>query len=1191
MKTMLMLRKVFKEIDRKYYSVSSLKKILKFIMILTLTACNPSTTKLGENFLAGIAISLSRSTLNVSNAQVATGDSVTVTLNLKDQNGVSYVSTRPLITFSASGGTSAGTFSNVANLGDGIYTATFTGVTPGSAKTIHAQVDGLTLTSTLPTVQVTTGNYSLLNSVITVSSSTVVSGSTVTATLTAKDISNTQLPDGGLSVSFSLSGGTSSGTWSPVTDNLDGTYTATLTGITAGTASNIHASIGGSTVTSTPPTFTVNFGAATKLAFVQGPTSTASGSTISPNVTVRALDANNNFVSTYGTDIIMSIDTNPSTGTLSGTLTKTPSGGVSTFNDLAIDYYGTGYRLSATSGSLTSAISAAFNITATAVTYDLPFTAITTPVYTTLYTSSSWSLMEFIGDLVRLTPTLQTDDAATTGTMNAGSASGVVMGALTDGLHQGIKLGNGGTCDGSSTNCSELDSTWTPNWSNIVAYWKLNEASGTTGSGSIVDSSPLGTNSGTPAASASLGVSGKLNNALSVNGGINSYVDMGTASSLHGMSSLTVQAWVYIPSGWSPTGTWSAIVDKCCNAVSPGGAIGHVYSLQAASLGSGNIVFLVNTASSGSITVPIANFSNYTGGWHHIVGTYDGTSIKTYFDGVFQNSAASSGTIVTNAARLGIGTRVASNSFGGSSGLGFTGYIDEVAIWNSSLTASQIESIYQRQYSRYAGTFTSRVMNAKSSSSWTTLSWIPTLPFYKELPDYVSSIQNETSTDYTSLVGSTGSTGANDLMTGVVGLWHLNEASGATSVIDDSGSGNNGTPTSVTFGSNGKLSTAASFNGSSSKISIAQTNLPTGNTAFSYSVWIKTTQSTSSGYPSIFSYGTATSANGLFFTLCRDADGNCNPGGTLSGRVMVGPYGSSLGSNVAVNDGFWHHVVATFDGTTYKIFIDGVASGSKNMATNLIHSTTPTIGYAGALSGSAQYFNGSIDEFSIWSRALHANEVKQLYQRGASRLKYQVRSCDDNACSGESWQGPDGTNGTYFSELNNNTTPLTGAGDVKATLPSMLFSSFTSAPANNQYFQYRTILESDATTAALWPELKSTTVDPIHYDISSPSIYGNNGIAFYELNNFAESLGSGGCSSGVGYNLSLDKVTWKYWNGSSWATANGTASQSNIASVIQTNTATFGTQVGRGTVYVKAYLKSSGTSKCEIDNINVGGNR
>src|SRR5207248_3912515 len=56
------------------------------------------------------------------------------------------------------------------------------------------------------------------------------------------------------------------------------------------------------------------------------------------------------------------IGTNPSTGTLGGTLTHAAVGGVATFANLAIDKVGTGYTLTATGAG--SATSAAFNITA-----------------------------------------------------------------------------------------------------------------------------------------------------------------------------------------------------------------------------------------------------------------------------------------------------------------------------------------------------------------------------------------------------------------------------------------------------------------------------------------------------------------------------------------------------------------------------------------------------------------------------------------------------------------------------------------------------------------------------------------------------------------------------------------------------------------------------------------------------------
>jgi Tol biopolymer transport system component len=59
----------------------------------------------------------------------------------------------------------------------------------------------------------------------------------------------------------------------------------------------------------------------------------------------------------------VAIGTNPSGGTLSGTTMIIAVAGVATFSNLSIDKAGTGYTLQATSGALTAATSAAFNIT------------------------------------------------------------------------------------------------------------------------------------------------------------------------------------------------------------------------------------------------------------------------------------------------------------------------------------------------------------------------------------------------------------------------------------------------------------------------------------------------------------------------------------------------------------------------------------------------------------------------------------------------------------------------------------------------------------------------------------------------------------------------------------------------------------------------------------------------------------
>jgi len=63
------------------------------------------------------------------------------------------------------------------------------------------------------------------------------------AHLHAKDAFGNDLTAGGRSVVFSVTGGTSTGTIGPTVDHGDGTYSAPFTGVLAGTASTIGATI------------------------------------------------------------------------------------------------------------------------------------------------------------------------------------------------------------------------------------------------------------------------------------------------------------------------------------------------------------------------------------------------------------------------------------------------------------------------------------------------------------------------------------------------------------------------------------------------------------------------------------------------------------------------------------------------------------------------------------------------------------------------------------------------------------------------------------------------------------------------------------------------------------------------------------------------------------------------------------
>jgi hypothetical protein len=671
-----------------------------------------------------------------------------------------------------------------------------------------------------------------------------------------------------------------------------------------------------------------------------------------------------------------------------------------------------------------------------------------------------------------------TDNTSTL--FNKGSSTGSAV--VWDSTNNFVRLSQAGV----PTNNSELDSTWTPQWSNLLGYWKLNES---VGAASVADSSGKG-NTGAVQSGATLGVSGHLNTAASFNGSSNGYIDVPTTTALAMISSptITISAWVST-SNWNGTGV---IVRKRVAA-----NVGYQIYIQG-----GAFNFHFGTLATG-VSLP-ALASNT---WHHFVVTADGANHNWYLDGVLIGSAATT-TAAGDSSALDL-------SFGGvvsaqGGGQDFSGSIDDVAIWSTALTSTQIQTIYNRQSAKYAGTFQSRVMDGLSSISWLNFTWTSTLPFFKELPDYASSaVQNESSSSYSSQSAS--------LMNGIGGLWHLDEALGTTgsgSILDRSGNSKNGTPNgSMVFGATGKLGNAAQFDGSSTYISA-----PTISAARTISAWVNPAIQ---GQMPIADVATS-SVNNHAFNFGIYSPGS--PGGSNNAfNSTYGIYVVFWGNDVAIPydaiKSGWHHVVVSWDGGTgLTVGIDGIfPSGYAMNAANVWSSSqsqplalvngVPTPNYSTTLIGSVtgrywnlglSYFQGTIDEVAIWNRLLSTTEIVELYRRGANRIKYQVRSCSDSTCgTNPTWLGPDNTNQTYFNELNNNAIQST-AGDLSMSntvlpgLPVMTFSNFGSLliPAN-RYFQYRAIMESDDPcsgaacgcnygSGATWcsPELQSAIVSP-----------------------------------------------------------------------------------------------------------------
>jgi len=93
-------------------------------------------------------------------------------------------------------------------------------------------------------------------------------------------------------------------------------------------------------------------------------------------------------------------------------------------------------------------------------------------------------------------------------------------------------------------------------------------------------------------------------------------------------------------------------------------------------------------------------------------------------------------------------------------------------------------------------------------------------------------------------------------------------------------------------------------------------------------------------------------------------------------------YTSGLIGTTILNDGNWHHIVSTFNKTTKEgiWYVDGNIEGTKTLPSYLTHFAI-SIG-AGNGGNDYYFFNGNIDECSVWSNVLTQSEVDYLYNNG-----------------------------------------------------------------------------------------------------------------------------------------------------------------------------------------------------------------
>ena len=472
----------------------------------------------------------------------------------------------------------------------------------------------------------------------------------------------------------------------------------------------------------------------------------------------------------------------------------------------------------------------------------------------------------------------------------------------------------------------------------------------------------------------------------------------------------------------------------------------------------GKITFSVRSKKT---SIPVEDYfvqgpSLNDGLWHHVVAVRDASTneLRIYVDGVLKNSILTSYTEGFDApsSQITIGWFDALDN-----AYRYNGIIDELAIYNSVLSPTQIQNDYYKglnglgycdegsvpiitsspvlngflgqtysydvdatgnptpTYSLIVYPTGMTISTTSGLIQWTTPTSIGN---YSVTVSAGNGMDSPAIQSFTIKVSEVPECPAN-----IISYWKLDETSGTT--YTDFFSGNDGTavnaPTPIPTG---QVSGAQSFDGVNDQIS-APSNIIYDwafNVSFSFEFWMNHSTSVPSSAEVIVGRKNDVSSN-LAIWVGLDGSTGKITFSVRSKKTSI-PVEDYFVQGPSLNDGLWHHVVAVRDASTneLRIYVDGVLKNS--ILTSYTEgfdapSSQITIGWFDALDNAYRY-NGIIDELAIYNSVLSPTQIQNDYIKGLERKDY----CDRFLllASKVFLEGPydEATSDVMFTNLNTN---------------------------------------------------------------------------------------------------------------------------------------------------------------------------
>ena len=203
---------------------------------------------------------------------------------------------------------------------------------------------------------------------------------------------------------------------------------------------------------------------------------------------------------------------------------------------------------------------------------------------------------------------------------------------------------------------------------------------------------------------------------------------------------------------------------------------------------------------------------------------------------------------------------------------------------------------------------------------------------------------------------------------GLVSYWRLGESSGTTAADAQgvaSGTYVNEPKLGVSSLLKGETDTAVDFDGENDYVSITPVAALNMTSEVTLEAWIK-----------------ADALQGTVLRRNNSYELRAQSDGSVLFRVWVGENVQSLTSAEGkLKTGTTYHLAGTYDGSEMHIYLDGEEIASKAQEGSMTHDSNTL--YIGRNDFSNTYFDGVIDDVSIYDQALSRETLEQHYEAGA----------------------------------------------------------------------------------------------------------------------------------------------------------------------------------------------------------------